>query len=369
MKVPFLDLKAGYNELKADLDAAYQRVMDRGHYITGPELEAFEQEFAAYSGAAHCIGVANGLEALQLVLMAAGIGEGDEVIVPAQTFVATWLAVSLCGATPVPAASDARTYNLAPEGLKTALTARTKAIMPVHLYGQSADMDPIKAFAKEPGLLVLEDAAQSHGARYLGQSCGSLGDAAGTSFYPGKNLGAFGDGGAVLTSNESLAEKVLLLRNYGAKVKYHHEAIGLNTRLDELQAAFLRVKLTRLDEWNARRKAVAARYQAAFGALDGVITPFVPEWSDPVWHLYVVRVRNRDLFQERLKEEGIETLIHYPIPPHKQGCYATLPIKGCFDETAQIADEILSLPISPFMDEAQVDAVIQSVQKVSTGLA
>lgn len=262
MKVPFLDFVGPYAELKAELDEAYFRFMQSAWYILGREVEAFEQEFASYCGVRHCVGVGNGLEALHLILRAYGIGPGDEVIVPSNTYIATWLAVSYAGAVPVPVEPDPRTYNLDPSQVEAAITARTKAVMPVHLYGQPADMDPIMAIARNRGLKVIEDNAQAQGARYKGRRTGALGDAAGNSFYPGKNLGAFGDAGAVTTDDADLADRVRTLRNYGSKRKYYNDCRGFNSRLDELQAALLRVKLKKLDEWNDRRRAVAAWYEA-----------------------------------------------------------------------------------------------------------
>ena len=358
MSVPFLDLGAAYLELKDDLDAAYHRVMDSGWFILGKEVEAFEREFAAYCEAAHCVGVGNGLEALHLILRAYGIGPGDEVIVPANTYIATWLAVSYAGATPIPVEPDARTYNLDPALIEAAITPATRAILPVHLYGQPADMDPIKALASRYGLKVIEDAAQAHGARYHGRRVGGLGDAAGFSFYPGKNLGALGDGGAVVTNDADLAERVRVLRNYGSRVKYHNEVKGFNSRLDELQAALLRVKLPVLDAWNERRRAAAARY------LDGLAgselgLPYVPKWAEPVWHLFVVRHPQRDALQQRLQQAGIGTMIHYPIPPHLQPAYAELGYSaGAFPISEAIHREVLSLPMGPQLTAAQQGRVL-----------
>jgi len=362
MNVPFLDLKSVHAEIAQELDAAYRRVMDHGSFIMGPELEAFEAEFAAYCGVAHCIGVGNGLEALHLALLAKGIGAGDEVLVPAHTFVATWLAVSHCGARPVPVPCDPRSYTLDPARLEAALTARTKAVIPVHLYGQPADMDPINEIAGRRGLFVLEDAAQSHGALYKGNPCCGLGDAAGTSFYPGKNLGALGDGGAVLTNDPSLAHQIRRLRNYGSEKKYVHQDRGFNSRLDELQAAFLRVKLTHLDAWNGRRRALAEQYDAALGGCEGLITPFVPSWAMPVWHLYVVRTPRRDMLKAALKAKGIDTLIHYPTVPQAQACYTGLPSHESCGEAQAIANELLSLPMSPALTDEQAEAVIAAVK-------
>ena len=293
MIVPFLDLKAPHQELKRDLDAAFTRVLDSGWYILGGELEAFEAEFAEYCGVNYCVGVGNGLDALHLLLIAYGIGRGDEVIVPANTFIATWLAVTYCGASPVPVEPNVDTYNIDPLAIEAAITPRTAAIIPVHLYGQTADMDAINLIASKYGLAVIEDAAQAQGARYRGQPACSLGDAAATSFYPGKNLGALGDGGAVLTKDKAISDKVLRLRNYGSSVKYQHESIGYNSRLDELQAAFLRVKLKQVDRWNKCRREIGSLYTRELAGC-GLKLPLVPEWANPVWHLYVVQTGQRD---------------------------------------------------------------------------
>ena len=346
MKVPFLDLKVPYLELKEEMDAAYRRIMESGWYILGKEVEAFEKEFAAYCGAKHCVGVGNGLEALYLILRGYDIGSGDEVIVPANTYIATWLAVSHTGATPVPVEPDERTYNLDPARIEAAITKRTRAIMPVHLYGQPADMDPISEIAQKHGFKVIEDAAQAHGACYKGRKVGSIGDAAGFSFYPTKNLGAIGDGGAVVTNDGELADRVRVLRNYGSRVKYENEVKGLNSRLDELQAAFLRVKLRHLDEWNSRRRKLAAVYLDQLSDIPDLVLPYVPEWAEPVWHQFIIRYPRRDALQAYLKEFGIGTLIHYPIPPHLSEAYSDMWCKqGSFPITEEIANTVLSLPI------------------------
>lgn len=361
VSVPFLDLQAAYLELKAEIDEAVSRVLASGWYLLGAEIDAFENEFAAYVGAKHCIGVGNGLDALHLSLRAMEIGSGDEVIVPSNTYIATWLAVTYAGATPVPVEPDARSYNLDPARLEAALTERTKAVIPVHLYGQPADMDPILDFAALHGLRVLEDAAQAHGARYKGRRVGALGDAAGWSFYPGKNLGALGDGGAVTTNDSDLAERVRTLRNYGSKVKYVNETPGFNSRLDELQAAVLRVKLRHLDAWNKRRQKVAARYLCALPGA-GIELPSVSAWADPVWHLFVVRSSERDLLQERLREKGVSTLVHYPIPPHLQGAYRDMKrTAGSFPISERLHQQVFSLPIGPHLSDEHVEAVVSSV--------
>lgn len=360
--IPFLDLRAGYDELRPDIDAAISRVLDSGMYILGEEVAAFEREYAAYCGCKHAIGVANGLDALHLALRAMGVGPGDEVIVPSNTYIATWLAVSQCGATPVPVEAVEGTGNLDPALIEAAITSRTKAILPVHLYGQSADLDPILAIAAKHGLRVLEDGAQAQGARYKGRRIGGHGDAVAWSFYPGKNLGAYGDAGAITTNDDALAEQLRALRNYGSRVKYVNDVQGWNSRLDPLQAAVLRVKLVHLDDWNARRRAIAARYLD--GLRDaGVALPEVPDWAEPAWHLFVVRSERRDALQAHLGEAGIGTLIHYPLPPHRQQAYAELGFSAdAFPIANRLADQLLSLPIGPHQPEAATAAVIDAVR-------
>lgn len=365
--VPFLDLKAAYLELQREIDAAIKRVLDSGWYILGKEVKQFEQEFADYCEAKHCIGVGNGLEALHLILRTYGIGEGDEVIVPSNTYIATWLAASYAGATPIPVEPDERTYNIDPTLIEAAITPRTRAIIAVHLYGQPADMDAINAIARKHNLKVIEDAAQAHGARYKGKRVGTLGDAAGFSFYPGKNLGAIGDGGAVTTSDSDLAAKVRMLCNYGSSAKYHNEVKGFNSRLDELQAAFLREKLKKLDEWNGRRKVISAEYLNALRDCN-VVLPHVPEWADPVWHLFVVRNSQRDQFQKNLSEAGIGTMIHYPIPPHMQPAYADLNLPaGSYPIAERIHREVLSLPMGPHLSAAEQSKVIAELIQALPG--
>jgi len=364
MRVPFLELKPASVELKEELDAVYHRVMDSGWYLLGKELAAFEAEFAAYCGVAHCVGVGNGLDALHLILRAWNIGPGDEVIVPSNTFIATWLAVSYAGATPVPVEPDARTFNLAPEKIEAAISPRTKAIMPVHLYGQPADMDAILAVAREHGLKVVEDAAQAHGARYRRRRAGGLADAAGFSFYPGKNLGALSDAGAVTTDDNELADRVRQLRNYGSKEKYFHDFKGFNSRLDEFQAAFLRVKLAKLDAWNERRCAIARRYLEALRDVKDLVLPFVPTWAEPVWHLFVVRHPRRNQLQQQLTEAGIGTLIHYPVPPHLSGAYADAGWgRGRLPVAEAMADTVLSLPIGPHLTTHEADTVMTALRE------
>ena len=361
MGISFLDLKAPYLELKDELDAAYHRVMSSGWYILGQEVAAFEEEFAAYCGVRHCIGVGNGLDALHLILRGYGIGPGDEVIEPSNTYIATWLAVTYAGATPVPVEPDEATYNLDPTLVEAAVTSRTKAIMPVHLYGQPADMDAINAVARRHGLKVIEDAAQAHGARYRGRRCGSLGDAAGFSFYPGKNLGAIGDGGAITTNDDDLALRLRMLRNYGSSKKYVNEVAGFNSRLDELQAALLRVKLACLDDWNDRRRTVAAAYGEGLVGT-GLVMPSVPAWAEPVWHLFVVRCPDRDAVTARLDRGDIGWLSHYPIPSHRQDAYRELGYgEGSFPRAERLAAEVVSLPMGPHLQKGDVARVIAVV--------
>ncbi|WP_243614346.1 DegT/DnrJ/EryC1/StrS family aminotransferase [Shimia aestuarii] len=347
MNVPFLDLGAAYRELKTEIDSAIQRVLDSGWYILGPEVEAFEAEWAAYCEADHAVGLANGLDALILALRALDIGSGDEVIVPSNTYIATWLAVTAVGARPVPVEPDPATHNIDPARIADAITPATRALLPVHLYGQPADLDPLLALARQHGLPVIEDAAQAHGARYKGRRIGALGDVVCWSFYPGKNLGALGDGGAVTTNCPDLADRIRVLRNYGSRVKYKNEVLGENSRLDPIQAAVLRVKLPHLDAWTDRRRAIAGAYAEGLRDTE-LILPHVPEWADPVWHLYVVRSPDRDGLQQRLTAAGVGTLIHYPIPPHMQAAYARLGLAPeALPLARDLAGEVLSLPMGP----------------------
>jgi dTDP-4-amino-4,6-dideoxygalactose transaminase len=337
------------------------RSLASGYYIGGPEVEAFEHEFAAYTQAQHCVGVANGLDALHLALRAMDVGPGDEVIVPSNTYIATWLAVSQCGAIPVPVEPDERTFNIAPALIEAAITSRTKVILPVHLYGQPADMDPILDIARKHGLRVLEDGAQAHGARYKGRRLGSHGDAVAWSFYPGKNLGAMGDGGAVTSNDSQIIDRIRVLRNYGSRLKYVNEVQGYNSRLDPLQASILRVKLARLDEWNARRTEVARLYQQKLSGC-GLILPYVPHCSEPVWHLYVAQHPFRDELHQTLSDAGVGTLIHYPIPPHRQQAFSQLGWGlGKFPLAERMADQVLSLPIGPHLSNDQLEEVVKNI--------
>ena len=360
--VPFLDLRAVYAELQAELDDAILKVARSGWYLLGSALDAFESEFARFVGVRHCVGVANGLDALELSLRAMDIGPGDEVIVPTNTFIATWLAVSNIGAVPVPVEPDDATFNIDPARIEQAVTSRTRAILPVHLYGQVADMPAIMDIATRRGLRVLEDAAQAHGARLGGASAGTFGDASAWSFYPGKNLGAFGDGGAVTTNDPVLAERLRSLRNYGSRVKYVHDEPGVNSRLDDIQAAILGVKLRHLEDWNERRRACAAFYSAEL-AETPLRLPHVPEDSAPVWHLYVVRTPERDELQAALRRDGIDTLIHYPHPPHRQGAYAASTLADMsFPISEQMHREVLSLPIGPHLGRDQQARVVDATR-------
>ena len=359
----FYDLGLDDAALREALDQAYRRVMDSGWMVLGPEVEAFEQEFAAFCGAAHAVGVGNGYDALVLALRAAAVGSGDEVIVPAHTFAATWLAVVAVGAVPVPVEVDPATYTLDPAGAAAAVTPRTRAIIPVSLYGHPADMEPLMALAGRHGLFVLEDAAQSHGATYRGRRTGTLAHATAFSFYPTKNLGALGDGGAVTTDDPDLAERLRALRNYGSREKYRHEIAGVNSRLDELQAAFLRARLTRLGESNQRRRALAADYRAALDGIPDLALPIAANWGEHAHHLYVVRSPRRDDLQGCLKAAGVETLIHYPIPCHLQPAFAGLGFRrGDFPLAERLADEVLSLPFWPGMPAEDVAAVAAVVR-------
>jgi dTDP-4-amino-4,6-dideoxygalactose transaminase len=362
--IEFLDLKSSYIELKNEIDQAIARVLNSGWYIGGPEVESFEVEYANYCEAKYAVGVANGLDALHLSLLAMGVGPGDEVIVPSNTYIATWLAVSQCGAVPVPVEPDEKTYNIDPNRIEASITSKTKVILPVLLYGQPTNLDPILAIAKKNGLYVLEDGAQAHGAKYKGSRIGAHSDAVAWSFYPGKNLGAFGDGGAVTTNNQDIAKKISILRNYGSSQKYVNEVRGFNSRLDPLQAAVLRVKLKYLDQWNDRRKNIAKQYLREIKSTD-LILPFVPEWADPVWHLFVLRHPERDKFQKALQEKGVGFLIHYPIPPHKQSAYFDHSFKVNNLEIAEkLANEVISIPMGPHLSLEQVDKVAETINNI-----
>lgn len=360
-RVPFLDLASIHRPNALRFTEAFERVLAAGHYILGPELEGFESEFATLCGVPHAVGVANGLDALRLALQVLDIGKGDEVIVPAHTFIATWLAVSAQGATPVPVDVVEETGNIDPALIEDAITQRTRAIMPVHLHGIVAPMHEIEAIASRHGLSIIEDAAQAHGARLAGRPAGSFGVMAGFSFYPGKNLGALGDGGAITCANEQLHQRLLRLRNYGSSRKYHHEEPGLNSRLDELQAAFLRIRLATLEHDNALRRRQAALYHEAFSDIPAlqVLTPGSEQ--EPAWHLYVVRCGDREALRSSLDQAGIDTLVHYPIPPHRQPAYSTFASLN-FPVAEAFASNCLSLPIGPHLDDDALNRVINAVR-------
>lgn len=365
MSVPFLELGAAYHALKADIDAALARTLDSGWYIGGPEVEAFEQAFAASVDAAHCVGVANGLDALHLALRALGIGPGDEVITASNSYIATLLAISMVGATPVLVEPDERTHNLDPAKIEQAITPRTRVLLPTHLYGQPADLDPMLEIAERHGLKLIEDAAQAHGARYKGRPVGAHGHAVCWSFYPSKNLGALGDAGAVTTNDPELADRLRTLGNYGSHQRYVNEVRGVNSRLDPVQAAVLGVKLRHLQEWNGRRGATANLYLEALADTD-LILPVVPDWAEPCWHLFVIRSPARRRLQARLADAGIQTLIHYPIPPHRQQAYADLGRgEGSFPIAERLASEVLSLPIGPHLSKDQAEQVVEAVRRAA----
>ena len=361
--IKFLDLKAVNEQYRPEIDAAIKRVLDSGWYLLGEEGERFEREFADYCQADHCLGVANGLDALILILMGYRelglMSEGDEVIVPANTYIASILAISRAGLKPVLVEPNELTYNLDPTLIEAAITERTKAIMAVHLYGQCADMDPICRIAQKHGLKVIEDAAQAHGATYRGCKAGSLGDAAGFSFYPGKNLGALGDGGAVTTCDSQLADAISALRNYGSHEKYHNKYKGMNSRLDEIQAAILRVKLAYLDEDAQKRRAVANHYLSGISHLE-LMLPYVAGYGAHAWHLFVIRHPKRDALAEHLKSQEIQTMIHYPVPPHRQTAYKELAVQS-FGLTEAIHSQVLSLPMSPCMSLKSVNFVSSAI--------
>lgn len=363
MEIPFVDLRSQYRHIQNEVDQAVLAVMQRGDFILGGAVTDFEKAFAEYCGVKYCVGVDSGYSALELIVRAYDIGPGDEVITAANTFIATTLAISNAGATPVLVDCDSETYNIDATKIEAAITPRTKAIMPVHLYGQTADMDAIVAVARKHGLYVFEDAAQASGARYKGRRAGSLGDAAGFSFYPGKNLGAYGDGGAVTTNDPEIAEKIRLLRNIGQKVKYFHEVKGFNNRLDTMQAAVLGVKLPHLDDWNASRRRAASTYSDLLAGLP-IITPITADYAEHIFHLYVVRVTDRDVLMEDLKKAGIATGLHYPIPIHLQPAYAELGYKrGDFPVTEAYAETIVSLPIFPELDDEKVTYVVNAIRE------
>lgn len=361
MKVPFLDLERIHKPLELEIIDAFKRVCKSNKYILDEEVEKFESEFALYCGTNYCALVGNGLDALHLIFKAYDIGDGDEVIIPSNTFIATALAVNYAGAVPVLVEPNKSTYNIDTALIESSITSKTKAIMPVHLYGQPADMDPLIKISKKYNLKIIEDAAQAHGATYKGKKVGSLGDAAAFSFYPGKNLGALGDGGAVVSDDFDLIKKVKLIRNYGSDHKYYHSVKGFNSRLDEIQAAILSTKLKYLDIWNEERRNIAEKYSNCLQGKD-LLTPYVPTDVVPVWHQYVIRHHKRDALQDYLKNKGIETLIHYPVPIHKQIAYkeyASLKDHFCLTET--LANTILSIPIYPGLKDSEIETVSKAI--------
>ena len=354
-----------HSAIRTEMQQAFQNVYDSNYFVLGKSVDAFEKEYAAFNQVAFAIGVSNGLDALHLALKALGVGAGDEVIIPSNTYIATLLAASYVGATPVLVEPDPVTYNISPANIEAAITPKTKAIMPVHLYGQACEMEAIMAIAQKHNLYVVEDNAQAHGAAFKGKLTGSWGHASGTSFYPGKNLGALGDGGAVTTNDEAIAHKLKVLHNYGSEKKYHNEVIGYNMRLDEMQAAFLSVKLKHLMEWTNQRKQVAGWYDEALKGLGDLILPVTHTHATHVYHLYVIRTQRRDALQKHLSENGIGSLIHYPIPPHLQPAYASLGFKkGDYPIAEEIADTCLSLPLWPGMTESNVESVAKCIREI-----
>lgn len=363
MNIPFLSFKAMHSEIESEMIGKFSEIYNSYWYILGEQVDSFEENFASYCEAKHCIGVGNGLDALTLILRAYDIKENDEVIVPSNTYIATALAVSYVGARPVFVEPNIQTYNIDPTYIEKAITKNTKAIIPVHLYGQPADMDSINIIAKGNGLKVIEDSAQAHGALYKNRKTGSLGDASGFSLYPGKNLGALGDAGAITTSDSSLSDKIKVLRNYGSDKKYSNIYKGMNSRLDELQAGFLTVKLKYLDRWNNDRKRIAQKYMLGIKN-SKVILPFVPDYANPIWHIFAVRTQDRNKFQNYLNDNGIGTLIHYPIPIHLQSAYKELKLsKGDFPIAEKISNEVLSLPIWYGMKDSEIEYVIDIINK------
>lgn len=360
--IQFLNFEPMHSAIRTEMQEAFQQVYDSNWFIMGKCVETFEEAYARFNEVTNCIGVSNGLDALHLALKGLGIGAGDEVIVPSNTYIATLLAVSYVGATPVLVEPDIVTYNINPKNIELAITSKTKAIMPVHLYGQACDMDEIMAIAKKHKLYIIEDNAQAHGATFKGKLTGSFGDANGTSFYPGKNLGALGDGGAITTNDEGIAKKIRMLRNYGSEKKYHHELIGYNMRLDEMQAAFLTVKLKYLHQWTQQRKQIANWYIKALDNIPDLILPITHPDATHVYHLFVVRTQHRNALQNHLTENGIATMIHYPIPPHLQNAYASLGFtKGDFPIAEELANTCLSLPIWPGMTEENISIVVNCI--------
>jgi dTDP-4-amino-4,6-dideoxygalactose transaminase len=363
MKVPFLDLVSTFKEIEAELIQAVEGVLSGGIYVLGEEVDAFEHEWAEYCGVGNAVGVANGLDALILALKALAIGPGDEVIVPSNTYIATWLSVSAVGATIIAVDPDPATHNITAVAIEPHITQKTKAVIPVHLFGQPVDLDPIIELATKYNIFVIEDAAQAHGSKYKGKRIGGHGDIVCWSFYPGKNLGAFGDAGAITTNSLPLAEKIRTLRNYGSNEKYINTELGMNSRLDPIQAAILRVKLKKLDEWTERRKRIAQIYINNLVS-NGIQLPLSPDWADQVWHLFVIKCEERTKLRKKLEDKGISTLIHYPIPPHLQKAYSYLSYKkGSFPIAEALSEQILSLPIGPHLTDSMLKDIIEAVNK------
>ncbi|HJY22173.1 MAG TPA: DegT/DnrJ/EryC1/StrS family aminotransferase [Hanamia sp.] len=358
MKIPFLSFDGMHLPIKQDLKNVFEKFLESNWFVLGKNVEAFQKEYASFNDVKYCIGVSNGLDALHIALKTLKVGEGDEVIVPSNTYIATVLPVSYVGATPVFVEPDINTYNIDTKKIEAAITSKTKAIMPVHLYGQACEMEPIMAIAKRHNLFVVEDNAQAHGAAYREKLTGSWGNINGTSFYPGKNLGALGDAGAVTTNNNELAQKAMGLRNYGSQKKYYNEMIGFNMRLDECQAGFLSVKLKYLKEWTEQRQEIAGWYNDSLKDIDDLILPSVAKNATHVYHIYLVRTQHRDKLQNYLADNGIGTLIHYPVPPYLQKAYEHLGFKkGNFPVAEEIANTCLSLPIWPGMQQSEVDYI------------
>lgn len=369
MTIPFVSFEAVNKSIKAEMLTAFETVFDSAWYVLGESVKKFEQEYARFNKVAACVGMSNGLDALHIALKALGIGDGDEVIVPSNTYIATALAVSYVGATPVFVEPCMETYNIDPLLIEAAITPRTKAIMPVHLYGQACDMDTIMTIAQKHGLYVVEDNAQAQGATFNGRLTGSWGHINGTSFYPGKNLGALGDAGAITTEDPELAKKAAVLRNYGSEKKYQHDVIGYNMRLDEMQAAFLSVKLPYLPEWTGQRQKIAGWYDEALKGIGDLVLPVIHNAATHVYHLYVVRSKRRDELQQYLNTKGIGTLIHYPVPPHLQQAYAFLGLaEGTFPVAEEIAATCLSLPIWPGMVKSQVAYIAKCIDEFYNGI-
>lgn len=368
MNIPFLSFKKMNADVKAETLASFEHFFDKAWYVLGDQVKQFEHEYANFNQTSHCVGVANGLDALIIALKTLNIGKGDEVIVPSNTYIASWLAVSYVGATPVAVEPRLDTYNINPELIEAKITSRTKAIMPVHLYGQCCEMDALMTIAKKHNLTVVEDNAQSQGATFNGKLAGSFGDINGTSFYPGKNLGAYGDAGAITTNNVALSQRAMVIRNYGSQKKYYNEELGINSRLDEVQAGFLSIKLKHLANWNAERNQIAANYMKHLAGTADLVLPVIAAGATSVFHLFVVRTSKRDALQQYLQQQGIGTLIHYPVPPHLQQAYRELNGKrGDYPLAEEIADTCLSLPMFPGMIDEEISYVASHIKSFLNG--